>query len=359
MPVASIDALEREEALRWICSALSPVQSSRSADTSERNWEAIVELASAHLVTPALALRPSFAPDELKEYFVSIHEMNGRRNAVHSQTLSEIINGLDGIGIHAVLLKGAAALVDGLYQDHAERIMGDLDLIVPREKIAAAAAYLSANGYREYKPDDEHHDRRWFSPSKPRHLSMLIHPESGVGVEIHCDLFYPEFAALLPASTLIARAEAVEWKGLTTFVPCATDRIIHNIGHDQLHHGRARTGSFELRQLRELALIALRDADNVDWREIEQRFQGLGHGDVLRRHAAHCFDLMGVRLYIDQSTLQPQKPASTTSDKLKQLSNTYFRRFTRDPQLALNLLNPLWWPGRVRGIISFWITGKL
>jgi hypothetical protein len=36
--------------------------------------------------------------------------------------------------------------------------------------------------------------------------------------------------------------------------------------------------------------------------------------------------------------------------KLGTLSEVYFKSFARDPLLAINFLNPRWWPNRLRGI---------
>jgi hypothetical protein len=40
------------------------------------------------------------------------------------------------------------------------------------------------------------------------------------------------------------------------------------------------------------------------------------------------------------------------------LSEIYFKNFARDPLLAINFLNPRWWPNRLRGIWRFLSDNK-
>jgi hypothetical protein len=130
---ASSDDVKRWTAFQNLCVMLAPVATGPLSDPGGWDWEAFVALASAHFVSPALAApveHLAFAPDEVKSYFNTLRAMNAQRNVVILRALAQALAALRGIGIEGILLKGAASLVSGLYDDPAERILGDVDLLV-------------------------------------------------------------------------------------------------------------------------------------------------------------------------------------------------------------------------------------
>ena len=56
--------------------------------------------------------------------------------------LDEVKDALNAIGIEPVLLKGAAHLVGGVYPAPSLRVVGDLDVLVPEERVKTAAETL-------------------------------------------------------------------------------------------------------------------------------------------------------------------------------------------------------------------------
>ena len=314
MPEANSEGLRRWRALQHICALLTLSPSPPPSDVAAWDWDAFVELANVNAVATALA-RPLQAlgcvPQEVADYFHTLNELNARRNALLEDALDPLLLGLETAGIKPVLLKGAASLVDGLYDDPAERFLSDIDLLVASEHVEDAARCLGAMGYAARSNPVQ---KRWTRPrpsATSHQLPIMIHAASGVGVEIHRSAFQGELDPLLPAASIIARAQAVAWKGRTVLIPCATDRLIHNIGHDQLHHHRSDEGDCELRQLRELALIASRRGADIDWSYVERQFARIGKGDILREHAARCLAMLGCRLPIDQL------PASEALDRVR------------------------------------------
>lgn len=367
MPEANSEGLRRWRALQQICALLTLSPSPPPSDVAAWDWDAFVELANVNAVATALA-RPLEAlgcvPQEVTDYFDTLNELNAGRNALLENALDPLLLGLETVGIKPILLKGAASLVDGLYDDPAERFLSDIDFLVAAERVEDAERCLGAMGYAARSNPVQ---KRWTRPrpsATSHQLPIMIHAASGVGVEIHRSAFQGELDPLLPAASIIARAQAVPWKGRTALIPCATDRLIHNIGHDQLHgrHG-VNDGHCELRQLRELALIASRRGADIDWSYVERQFARIGKGDILREHAARCPAMLGCRLPIDQlpasealarvraSVLgKTAPPPPGVAGKLRQLTGLYASSFFRDPVLALNLLNPVWWPQRWRTI---------
>lgn len=347
------DSLERWIVYRQLCELLALSRDRPLAEQNDWRWEEIVALASRHLVTPSLveavACIPS-APDDLKHYLSEVHAMNARRNAIIADALFALNDTLTREGVRPIYLKGAASLVAGLYDDPGERMIGDVDILVAPEAVDAARRALQGAGYVFALPNRHGEDIADF-----HHLPMATHPDTGVGVEVHHAMVDLEHRELLPAGAVLARAITVQWRMRDFAVPCATDRTIHNIVHDQLHHIGAERGTGSLRQLRELAILAAREGDRIDWREIETRFAQAGRGDVLAAQATYCRSFMGVALplrEIDEDAAMERRRHGirrlTAAESALALAMLYARNLRRQPGLVLNLLAPTRWPARIR-----------
>jgi hypothetical protein len=366
-----LGGLRRWKALEAISATLTHSPAASALDVTEWDWEAIVALASEHFVSPALAApieQIAGAPQEAKVYFRAIRDANARRNNVIARSLSDIVGRFHEQGVDLVLTKGAANVADGVYQDPAERVVGDIDLLVATREASRASRLLDALGYVAANEAFRGEGRLWKRrpPAFNHHLPTLTHRETGVGVDLHRSLFAQEYAPLLPAELVIRRATRISFDGQDLLIPSATDRLIHNIGHDQLHHNHAATGDFELRQLRDLALLVSKRSGTIDWDDVEGRFAGIGRSDVLHRYAASCLAFFGVNVPVAQppveaaverlrsSMLNPRQITHLgPARRALRLTGMYLRGFARDPALAVNLLNPWWWPRRLRAIKNF------
>ena len=357
------------ETFKRLCRLLAPSPPRVPPDLSRWDWETFVHQASVHLVTPALAMpldRWATAPAEVRQYFIAFHDLNDKRNKTALGAVSEMLAGLREIGVEAIALKGVASLIAGLYDDPADRFMGDVDILVRPAQVSEAAARLRELGYTRTNSEEPAH--RWVVPPQrgpTHHLEMQRHLRTGVGVELHHGLFAAEFDEVLPAADVFDGAAKVEWNGQNIFIPSPTHRLVHNIAHDQLHHSRYSRGLIQLRQLRELALILSRHGGTIAWPEVEERFDRVGQAPVLRRQAAQCFALMGLRMPIEQTS--PEEAESLLRARMtenlsrhavrravtRKLGRFYLDSFAAQPALALNLLNPAWWPQRIRHVRDY------
>ena len=371
MPETSAEGLNRWRALLQICGWLAPQPQALAPAEGEPVWSDIVAVASEHLVTPALS-RPLAgilaAPAEAQQYFDIVRGLNAVRNETICEVLEIVLRALNRIDVQPVLLKGAAMLASGLYRDPAERIIGDIDLLIPASRLAAAASALRQNGFA---PENTMGEKRWIAPSShERHLAPLLHADTGAGVELHRELFGKRYQALLPAAEMLAGSVMQQWRGADIRMPAPTHLVMHNIVHDQLHHGAPGARRFHLRSARELVLLASRAQGSLDWRCLEARFLQTGHDRVLREQASICHALLGAELPV--AGVDPDKalaelrdtllkgqvePNATRRVRVRTLSRNYVNGFLAEPGLALNFLNPAWWPRRVRGWKEF-IAGK-
>jgi hypothetical protein len=362
--------MTRWEAFRFVSDALrSMLRRETFSIVAERiSWDEVVKLASEHAVTPTLAwalreARP--IPHEVRDYLDVTLDLNRRRNESILDCLESALAALNSAGCEPVLLKGAAALVDDLYPAPSLRYLIDLDILVPKSRLRDASVALNKIGFRAMIDAPK---RRWVrrpSPPPPtdfHHLPPLFDEGAAVSIELHQAIGAPEFEPILSAETVLERRNKRSFRGLDSFVPCPTDRITHNIVHSQLHHPRQQRGTVELRQLFELVLLAAKFAEEIDWGEVENRFRATGHLEVLQRQAAIVQTVFDVDLKISgqytpefsallrSNVLFPPSIRRTIS--LSQIIAAYYKHFLRNPLLAANLLNPLWWPGRISFILK-------
>ncbi len=148
------------------------------------DWGDFVAKASDHLVLPSVFLRFKqhgilpFLPDELEQHLQMVYELNHHRNTEVLKQINRINQLLATIGVVPVYLKGAGNLLDGLYEDVGERMMGDIDLLVSESEFLPVAMLLKENGYEHHKP---------FFEDEPeiKHFPRMLHPEEPVAVEVH------------------------------------------------------------------------------------------------------------------------------------------------------------------------------
>jgi hypothetical protein len=223
-----------------------------------------------------------------------------------------------------------------------------------------ACQVLAAIGYRtvDVPPPRE---KRWMMIARDHHLPMLVHEESGAGVELHHELVYLDFAHLLNAKVAAARALRRDRDGLHYQLLCPADRMMHNIIHAQIHHGLHRKRLVDLRQMIDLVLLIDRSGGDIDWLEIRDRFAKAGAAAVLRDQVASLREMFGRAVPIDTPDLAAAvtrlqhaiaksltAPTPTGVAILREIAADYWAGFRAHPLLAVNLLNPLWWPQRIR-----------
>ncbi len=174
MRIASTDDLKRWAAFLDLCAMLAPKGVGAVPFRDDMDWELIVRLASEHMASPAVwraVDNAAAAPQEVKAYFAAIHHMNARRNQMILEGLEELLARFDEFRIKYVLLKGGASVASGLYDDPAERMLTDIDVLVATEQIKEAETALRSNGYKDAIPI-ETGSRRWFR-SANHHLPPL------------------------------------------------------------------------------------------------------------------------------------------------------------------------------------------
>ena len=164
------------------------------------DWDEVVKLSTAHFVFPALycnlkrASFLSYLPEDLVEYMKYITELNRERNEKIIAQARELNTLLLEHHITPIFLKGTGNLLEGLYEDIAERMVGDIDFIFSKEDYPRAVQFLTDNGYN---PRPKQNKVKLWSTllvnSKSRHFPRLIKKNKISGIEIHHSLIKKKY----------------------------------------------------------------------------------------------------------------------------------------------------------------------
>lgn len=253
------------------------------------DWMSVFRIANDHLLTPALwhALISSgqfrSLPADAAEYLATLYLLNGERNGALRRQAIELIGALNRRDICPALLKGGLALFDGPYDDPAIRMMRDLDLLVPAHARDRAIAVLDGLGYRlaqQYAAG--HHAFGDFS-----------RPNDPGSIDLHTELV--DSSHVLPASEVWSRAMPREIDGVRYLAPSATDRVLHNVLHAQIHYlGSFYRGELHLQQVYELAALTRYFGPEVDWGFVQRRLAAHRLTSALESHLFAAHRLFGL-----------------------------------------------------------------
>lgn len=253
------------------------------------DWSLVFSIANDHLLTPALwttlveSGATSTLPPDAADYLATLHRLNGDRNRALRRQAVEMIAALNVRGITPALLKGGLTLLEGPYADPAQRMMRDLDILVPPGARDDAIGVLERLGYRLCRSYGlEHHA-----------FGDFARPNDPGSVDLHTELVDPSH--ILPASEVWARAAIMERDGVRYAAPDATDRVLHNLLHAQIHHlGNFYRGDLQVQQAYELTMLARHHGSSVDWPFIQWRMHAHRLGAALDSHLLAAHRLFGL-----------------------------------------------------------------
>jgi hypothetical protein len=199
----------------------------------EIDIENFVQLCSDHLIIPAIYLKfqkhhiLELLPNELVESLQGIYELNRERNEQILKQIDDIAAELNKENIQPVFLKGTANLLDGLYSDLGERLIGDIDLLVSENDYLRTAAILKACGYR-------HHETiSYVDFTSRKHYPALHKNGAPASVEIHRIMVSDRLQAAIRPEDIFRDKEPISGKhGI--YVPSDAHKLTHTFAHDQL-----------------------------------------------------------------------------------------------------------------------------
>ena len=157
------------------------------------DWDLFVKISTSQLVLPTLYCNYKrnnllhFLPDDLVAYMQEITSLNRDRNQQIIEQINELNSLLRQNGVNPIFIKGAGYLKQGLYEDPAERMVGDIDFLVSKNEYDLAAKILSDRNYKPVSnlgydfPNFKHHPR-------------LYNEDHIAAVEIHKEMIIEKYA---------------------------------------------------------------------------------------------------------------------------------------------------------------------
>ena len=189
-------------------------------------WTALLAIARAEQMIGTLAERLEGLP--VPDSVAHILE-DARLSAEHGQVLAlweaEMARrALAPVGVPVVLLKGTAFAAARL-QAGEGRSIGDLDILVPRDRLDAVEAALLAAGWEWVKPDpyDDAYYRQWMHELPP-----LIHRERDRMIDVHHTIL-PLTARIAPDPAALLAASIEIEPGIRVLSP--DDMLVHAAAH--------------------------------------------------------------------------------------------------------------------------------
>ena len=152
------------------------------------DWDAVVKVSTAHYVFPALYCNLKrvdflkYLPEDLVEYMKHIADLNRERNKQIVQQAQELNSLLLDNGIRPLFLKGTGNLLAEIYEDIAERMVGDIDFIFSKEDYPKAITLLREFEYSELEK------KEYYPPDEKKHYRRLQKETNIAAVEIHSGL---------------------------------------------------------------------------------------------------------------------------------------------------------------------------
>lgn len=157
------------------------------------DWDAVVKVSTSHYVFPALycnfkrAQFLHYLPEDLVQYMQHITDLNRERNEKIIAQAKEINTLLFVNNVTPIFLKGTSNLLVGLYEDIAERMVGDIDFIVAKKEYEKTIEILLKFNYETVIKDNYHYPLF-------RHYARLHKINNIASVEIHKEMIIEKYA---------------------------------------------------------------------------------------------------------------------------------------------------------------------
>ena len=204
------------------------------------DWNSFIWICSNHLVLPVIYLKflkhdlLSYVPDVLAQHLEEIYTLNRTRNEQILLQVQAINATLNAAGISPIYLKGTGNLIDGIYSDIGERIIGDIDFLVPEKDYLVAAELFKNEGYVICFPDAVNTDHK-----RHHHYPRLWKKDVAADLEIHWSPVIEKYSFRFGADLVLR-----DKKGVAGYPGCyvlADDhKLILSFIHSQLtNHGHA------------------------------------------------------------------------------------------------------------------------
>lgn len=188
-------------------------------------------------------------PDELVQHIEEITNLNRERNRRILNQALKISALLNKHGIEPVFLKGTAHLLLGLYSDIAERMIGDIDILVNDNELITTVELIKTLGFQ---PHEEYIAALHY---EMKHYPSMVSPDYPAAVEIHREILNSPYEKNFRAENILKTKQSVNgYNGV--YVPGNRELIFHNMVNAQINDRNYSNARILLRQTYDLFLLA-------------------------------------------------------------------------------------------------------
>jgi len=218
------------------------------------NWDAMVSTGSKHLMLPAIYCRLwqkdllKYLPEELTMYLKEVTDLNRDRNTRLLEEAQQVSKLFDEHQIVHVYLKGIALIAGDYFEDIAERMIGDIDILIASDQLDKAFDLLVAQGYDDFIKFN-------YEVKNYRHYPRQIAAHRLGAIELHGQLLKHGFNHLMASEIVLAN------KQLGQQIPIPnTEHLIRNaIYANQINDRHSYLGSIHLKGIYDVLVLKLPD----------------------------------------------------------------------------------------------------
>jgi hypothetical protein len=296
------------------------------------DWDEVVKVSTAHFVFPALycnlkrASFLSYLPKELVEYMKYITELNRERNEEIIAQAKELNTLLLGHNITPIFIKGTGNLLEGLYDDIAERMVGDIDFICSPKDYPKAIQLLEDNGYSSNYKKNKLFTRRH------RHFPRLTKKYKIAAVEIHKEFLIEKYNNEFNYDFVKNSIQKIN----SSFVLNFKNQLILSSAAHQINDYGFDKKSLALRNAYDVFLLSKKTNAKKAFLE----FNAL-------KHPLHCFLANCYEIFNKPKTLQ-----HFSSNKIVRYLNIFYK-YANDRELAENNIKKIIKNNNRRNIIIY------
>lgn len=174
-------------------------------------FEKVIKIISAHLIIPSFYIRSKKRgllgkfPTEFSKYIKNIYEINKERNIQIKKEIFELAYLLNQNKIKHVFMKGSKNLFENKLFDLGERMIGDIDIIIPQNDYKKAISKIEEFGYKNTDVN-----KYLVKLDQYKHYPRLTKKGKLAAIEIHSELYNPKFRNLIEKNKIFEESNQIE-----------------------------------------------------------------------------------------------------------------------------------------------------
>jgi hypothetical protein len=231
-------------------------------------------------------------PAPVRERLRGLYVGSAVRNALLLRQSAKAVAALAARGIPVILLKGIH-LCRFVYPEPGLRSMADVDLMVPRDRLAEAERVFVDAGWGPEPRADVDERCAWSN-----HLAKLHRANEPV-LELHWTIERPTAPFGIDLDGIWGRARPATFEGVEIRVLCPEDLLLHLALHASFHHGFGRAA---FKAVVDVAAVIHATGDAMDWDQLVARANAWGAGGYAYTTVRVVADVM--RMPVPMSVLE-------------------------------------------------------